>query len=430
MMANGQTDKELEAMSITYEDWLYRSYPELLNKSPERFVFGSYHHINKYLEQNKKVLWILIDNLPLFYLSRLTRQLNDYGFKVVELVRQISMLPSYTEVSRISALAGRLHNQIPKTGIEREIVCDAWQARTKRAVVWLEDLRALENASQYEAELFIYVYGRLDRLWHTPDNKDFNREEEIEAALANFFSKISKSFNKLAQRDPTVLIISTDHGATYLPFGSEKLSIPPSAIKDEAYEKHRRFVSISTKDTLNKAEWFYLDKDIYYLHQSYAIARGWRFIGERMRSFTHGGLSPEETIVPLLVLTSEQTEFERLQPLYEQASEPVRLGRPSNLVIRVRNPYQMTMENLEISLSDFGLIFPAIDVDPEMEAQTSALEITLPSKMRVEQDSIVVNLHARFTTGNQQRSQTAVVIIKVKQLFKTEFDDDFGAMLK
>ena len=432
MMMNAQkVDDDLETMSLNYEDWLYHSYPDLINKYPERFVFGSYIQINKYLNKNKKVLWILIDNLPLFYQGELTRQLNTYGFRVVEQIRQISMLPSFTDVSRESALAGRLPNQMREDQNEKQNVYESWQKLTNKRIVWLDNLQDLENAYQHQGDLYIYVYSRLDKLWHTPENKDIAREDDIESTLANFISKLSKSFKKLVKSDPTVLVISTDHGAILLPQGCETLSIPPSAVKDAEYEEHRRFIRLSNPDALNQDEWFYLDKDVYHLHQNYAITRGWRSIGEQRKSFTHGGLSPEETIVPLLICELEENEFERILPIYEQASEPMRPGKASNLVIRVRNPYLMPIENLEISLSDFGLKFPPIDVEPELTAETVAIEFALPSKIRVEQDdSILINIMTRFTAGDQQRSHPSKLTIKVRRIFKTELDEDFGALFK
>lgn len=370
----------------------------------------------------------MIDNLPYYYLSRFTKQLNAFGFNIIDTLKQISMLPSLTDISRKSALTGRLPNQMPEIVDEKVMAQDAWGNLTNKNIVWFDDSNDLEKASQYDADLFIYVYSRLDKLWHTPSSKDFHREDEIDAALAIFISKLKKSFEGLAQRDPTVLVISTDHGAILLPPNSEQLSIPPSAIKDEEFEEHKRFVRISRQDALNKNEWFYLNKDLYYLHQNYAIARGWRSIGVKSRSFTHGGLSPEETIVPMVICELGETEFERLQPAYEQVSPAMHPGRAGELIIRVSNPYNNLIENMEISLSDFGLTFPPLDVEPHMEAETSALIFTLPSKVKVEKERLFINISTRFTLGDQQRSQITKLVIIVKSIFKTNLDDDLGAI--
>ena len=68
---------------------------------------------------------------------------------------------------------------------------------------------------------------------------------------------------------------------------------------------------------LNQVDWFVLDRDHYHVPATYAVARGWRYIGTRPQGFTHGGLTPEETIVPLLVCRLGESEFERLEPLYQ-----------------------------------------------------------------------------------------------------------------
>jgi hypothetical protein len=315
MIMNNQVDSEIEAMGDAYETWLYSSYVKLLRKAPQRFVYSSYTRIIKLLEQDKVVLWILIDNLPLFSQSVLMRYLSEHGFRVLEMIRQISMLPSDSAASRRSALTGRLPSQIPEDKSEMQAFGEAWQSRTDKRIAVLKDLRDLENLDQYQADLFVYVYSRLDSLWHTPSSKDFEHEEEIEMALARLVAKLCAAMTQLTQRDPALLVISTDHGSIYLHEQSRKLPIPLSAVKDVSYEKHRRFIRTSRQDALNSVDWFYLDKDEFHLHHSYAIARGWRYIETRPRGFTHGGLSPEETIIPLLVCELGESEFERIRPI-------------------------------------------------------------------------------------------------------------------
>jgi hypothetical protein len=428
MMTNDQADGEIEAMSRAYEDWLYRSYTKLLRKYPQRFVSGSYLHISKLLKQNKIVLWILVDNLPFFCRPLLMKQLHEHGLKVIDVIKQIAMLPSETFVSRKSALAGRLPSQIPEKVSEVEALLEAWQSRTDKRIVVLEKPQDLENIHQYQAGLFIYVYTRLDSLWHTPAAKDFEREAEIEVGLARLVARLSTAMTQLEQRNPALLVISTDHGSIYLPRCSEELSVPYSAAKDITYEQHRRFIRTSQSDALNDVEWFYLDKDEFHLHHNYAVARGWRYIDSRPHGFTHGGLSPEETVVPMLVCELGEAEFERLQPIYEQATDPLRLGRPGKLAIRVSNPHRLPIEHLEIVLSDFGLTFPPTNVEPQMEVVTEAIDFQLPAKMKVDQDAVFVNLTAQFDVGGQSHSHMTKLRIKIRQLFKTELDDDFGAM--
>lgn len=426
MMVNSQYDEEIESMSLAYEDWLFDSYPKLVRKNPQRFVFSSYQTIINLLEQNKIVLWVLVDNLPFYSHSILVKKLSEHGFIVKETIRQIACIPSETSISRKSVLAGRLPNQLPEGISEKSALFDTWQSRTQKQIVYLEQINDIENIDKYQAELFIYIYTRLDDLWHTPASRDFEIEEEIEVALTRLVARLSRAMTQLEQRDPSALVISTDHGAIYLHPKSECLSVPPSATKDETYEKHRRFIRTSRADALNNVEWFYLDKDVFHLHHSHAVARGWQCIDRRPRGFTHGGLSPEETIVPMIICELGESEIERQLPSYEQVSNPLRLGRPGDLRLRVSNPYRMPIENLEIFLSDYGLTFPPLDIEPRLEALTEAIEVQLPTKMPVEQDAVFVNLITRFIAGGQSRSHVTKLRIKIRQLYKTDLDDEFG----
>lgn len=427
MITNNKFDEEIETMSQIYEDWLYKSYPKLLNR-PDQFVYGTYQRINQLLERHT-VLWVIIDNLPFFFSRMLTKHLAKNGLRVTDMVKQLAMLPSETAISRKCALAGRLPNQIRENLNETDALQEAWRNRTNKRVVVLEKLNDLENIDQQQAELFIYVYGRLDKLGHTPNSKDFEREAEIDAALARLVGKIQIAMTQLTQiTGSATLVISTDHGSTYLQQQSKGLSVPPSAIEDVIYEEHRRFIRTSRQDSLNSTEWFYLNKDQFGLHYDFAVARGWRYLGSRPQGFTHGGLSPEETLVPMFICELGKDEYQTIQLSYEQATEPLRLGRPSKLAVRVRNPYRMPIEGLEITLSDYGQTFSPIDIDPQLEVATETIEFTLPAKLTVEQETIFINITVLFMVRGQKHSQMTKLRLKVRQLFKTDLDDDFGAM--
>ena len=426
MVAQGQEDDEIEAMSCLYEDWLYGSYAELLERS-DRSVCSTPEHIKQLLDRNQLVLWIVIDNLPFFLRGMLAKLLEESGFSIQRTERQLAMLPSETAISRKSALTGRLPSELNPALTEKDAVLQAWWGRTGEVCI-LEKLSDLERIDQYQANLFIYIYNRLDKLFHTADSKDFEREEEIESALAGLVSRVFVAMISLSERDPATLVISSDHGATFLDKHAEQLPVPPSAMKDEIYEEHRRFVRTSSRDALNQLDWFFLDKNAFHLHHDHAVARGWRYINSRPQGFTHGGLSPEETVVPMYVCELGKSEFERLKPSYEQVGEPLRLGRQGKLAVRVRNPYRMPIENLKIRLVDHGKDFAPIDIEPRSETETLAIDFELSSKMPVEDDAVYVNVLAEFVAGGQPRVDQAKLRIKVRQLFKTELDDDFGAM--
>jgi hypothetical protein len=265
-------------------------------------------------------------------------------------------------------------------------------------------------------------------LSHESTTKDFEREAEIEAAISRLVSRIAKSMRRLSESAPAVLVLSTDHGSTYFQPTGRHLQVPSSARKDEEFDQHKRFILTSNSAALNDVEWFYLDKDIFALHESCAVARGWRFIEKRPRGYTHGGLSPEETILPLITCRFGENEFERLAPTYEQATPPLRLGVSCPFSLRVSNPFRSRIEDLEIWIRDFGLSVPSINVEPLMEALTDEVMLALPAKAKVEDDAVWTDIFVRFWADGQEHTQPTKLRIKVRQLFKTDLDEEFGDM--
>jgi hypothetical protein len=98
------------------------------------------------------------------------------------------------------------------------------------------------------------------------------------------------------------------------------------------------------------------------------------------------------------------------------------------LIIRVRNPYDIMIEDMKIFLSEYGLTFPPLNIEPNMEAVTSAIEFTPPRKIETEKDMIFINLIVSFNIYDQPRTQTTKLGIRIKRIFETELDKDLGAI--
>jgi hypothetical protein len=96
--------------------------------------------------------------------------------------------------------------------------------------------------------------------------------------------------------------------------------------------------------------------------------------------------------------------------------------------LRVSNPFRSRIEDLEIWIRDFGLSVPSINVEPLMEALTDEVMLALPAKAKVEDDAVWTDIFVRFWADGQEHTQPTKLRIKVRQLFKTDLDEEFGDM--
>jgi len=177
---------------------------------------------------------------------------------------------------------------------------------------------------------------------------------------------------------------------------------------------------------LNSCDWFTLPADRFGLHDDYAIVKDAFFISSRPLGYTHGGLTPEETLVPLLIF--EPGILPRLDLHFEQNSPPVRPGRPQKLSLLVSNPFPLAIEGLEIVLPEYGVRFGPLTIEPKTETTTGERQIELPPKIPVEGGVTYVDLTAIFKVAGVSSSQSTKLKLKIRQLYVSEIAEEFGDM--
>jgi hypothetical protein len=426
LITHSEHDLGVEEQGREYEEWLYKLYPKMLAHT-DKLVFGTYTYIKRELDKGHRVLWVLIDNLSCFWLPILIKALLDNDLVPSQApVYQLAMLPSETSVSRTSALLGLLPSQITNDDTMAAFR-EMWHARGITNVHVVSSPNELTEISQYDASLFLFVYNRLDYLAHTPDHQLDDREDEIRFVLSKLASKLSIAVKSLAELSTTRLVISSDHGSTKLYEKDKRLDVPPSAAEDETYKEHRRFIRTSQLDSLNSCDWFALPADRFGLCDDYAIAKDALFISSRPLGYTHGGLTPEETLVPLLIF--EPGTLPKLDLHFEQISLPLRPGRPQRLSLLVSNPFPLAVERLEIVLPGYGIRFGPLTVESKTETATEEREIELPPKIPVENGMTYIDLTATFKVGGISSGQTTKLKLKIRQLYVSEIED-FGDMFR
>jgi len=391
----------------------------------DKLVFGTYTYVKRELDKGHRVLWALIDNLSCFWSPILIKALLENDLVPSQPpVYQLAMLPSETSVSRTSALLGLLPSQIAAHDIVAAFR-ETWRARAVPDVRVISGLDELDEISQYDADLFLFMHNRLDHLAHTPDYQLDDREDEIRFVLSKLASRLSVAVKSLAELSSTKLVISSDHGSTRLYQENKRLKVPPSATEDATYEQHGRFIRTSKLDSVDSCDWFALTADDFGLADDYAVAKGSFFISRRPLGYTHGGLTPEETLVPLFVF--EPGTLPKLDLYFEQISDPIRPGRPQKLSLLVTNPFPLPIEGLEITLPDYGVRFGPLIIGAKTEVATEERTIELPPKIPAEDGITYIDSIAVFKIAGVSTSQSTKLKLKIRQLYATEMDE-FGEM--
>jgi hypothetical protein len=414
--------------SRVYEDWLYQNYPVLLRK-PEHLVYGTFKQVKKIIDEGKCVIWVFVDNCPVFWLPSVLKCFTRNGLILTEEPRYVlAMLPSTTSISRKSALAGRLPSQILASEDEKAAFIEGWRDRGIDELKVIDHVDKLADVVSEPARIYLLVFNQLDTFAHAPDHDLVNRQFELENRLeylASRVAEVAKTLNEILMGEVCVFV-STDHGSTRISKDDLPLAIPPSAQLDDESSSHRRFVHTSNPSSFNEHDWFVLRANSFGLAEDYVIARGERYIGRRPSGYTHGGLTPEETVVPVLVFQSKSIP-EEMYPSLTHASEPIFRGRSQEFEIGIYNPYSLAIHDLELYLPSFGVNTKLPVVPARTQFETDELRIYLPSKYPVEDGKAKIDVTVSYLVGGIEKKQTGTLVLKIRELYRTELDD-FGDM--
>jgi len=410
--------------SIMYEDWFYSNYPQFL-QSFDLLIYGAFSHIQPLLEEGYVVIWVLVDNLPLFWFQTLSRALVESGFMLSEKPENplylFSMLPSETSVSRVSSLLGQLPNQIESKNFE-VYFGEQWQNRGASNVTISTSIDELCEQSAKGANLHLLIYTSLDSLAHLPDHEVDDRESEIAFRLGSLANRLGEVISRLAEIQKTKLVISSDHGSTKMLPEAKMLGLPASAKLDAIFEQHRRFIRVGSFNALNSYEWFFLEANKFSLGDNYAVAKGDRYIGVRPTGYTHGGLSPEETLVALSVWELAQIPQD-VNLVLSHTSPPVLRGRPQTISVTVRNPFSYAIRNVAVVFPKFGVHLQVETIPSRTEIALGPSEIQLPARFPVHEGIADVDIAVSYEVAGSLRHQVEKLPVYIRELFRTELDD-------
>ncbi len=415
---DAELDREVVAYTEMYEEWLYRKYPDLLNQG-EHLVSNTLSKVKEYLDRDYCVVWLFLDNLSLLWADRVVEAFGKLGLSVAREEYQISMLPSDTHTSRQSAITGLLPRDA--LGIEdvQKLLWDRLNANVKLVDLLDPDLK--HSISSLKADLYLWIYTGVDEWAHTPPDKldhdiwrYFNtRMDKVTEALEHFFKALIKS-------RPSVLFVSSDHGSTSFLRAGHQVAVPKSAQEDDVYRQHRRFVSVRQLDSLNAVEWWPIDRQRFGLSSDYAVARGTRYIARKPRSFTHGGLLPEETITPLYVFENRNVPEQILLKLVH-VSPPVLRGRSQDVELEILNHFDFPVQDLEVRVPELQAKWFCDSIDAHGKARLESSRAFIPISVESSEFKALVE----FTVAGFRRNGVLRLELKIRKIYEVA---DLGDM--
>jgi hypothetical protein len=283
-----------------FAKWV-KANPTVFFNHPDKGYFCVAGLVQRALGDGRPVVLVLVDALAIHVAEPALAALqSELGGPPTRLMYSFSPVPTLTEVCKEAILGGSLPEQC--TGNMSQTILRRYGIGTDQlqlASHWQDAERVRVNS---KVRLLVYRDNRLDEQLGTFTSYLALRESfgSIIASIARYVRRWTDEF-RYWHNAPPLVVVTGDHGFTFGPK-------PP----DEAGRGQHRCVALGDgkpdDSELRDESLTFLDRETFHLRSGYLVARGRGNGNGTMSGWTlsHGGLLPEEVIVPVIEWYGEQ----------------------------------------------------------------------------------------------------------------------------
>jgi len=424
----GKQDEDVPEWVGLYGDWLYENYGQMLFHSSRMAWNAAYKLKDRIKNHVGPVLVVMVDNLTLKFFPVLQHQLHINGFYDQSVEYCFSMLPSSTEVSKKCIITGRSE---PFEGTAYDgVIRGIWTAALNRLVTYLPNIISLRNTTRRTQpdEVYFLNYLPVDLCLHQPESHiGIPHSKTVHGYMAALAQDIRAFADRIgASRDLMVIILS-DHGSTVIPEGTVNV-IENSLYKKHAEDEHHRYIEISDSELEHltekiKYECYVLKKNTFHLRTNYLIARRlYRFSRTDDSIYVHGGLTPEETIVPVAVFVPQVQPPKRLNI---QMVDPKKIMAGTSPLLRfeVTNLNGDAVEGLKLEVLDTMIDGNPGELDSIPGMSRGVFEMKVHCSSRADPSTTQMQVRLSYQYRDQEYEQEEMVLVAYARMVqvKTSF---------
>ena len=339
-----------------------------------------------------------------------------------------SMLPSETAVSKKCLMAGEPEPVDIPTGGYDQLIVKAWKDHFSNIPMkYLASVSELSKLEKLSDSVYFLNYLPIDTTYHSDETETgMPHRDSIKAKLEALVAQINEFCHKHQAEEKLNVFICSDHGST-------KISPEyPHAIHKQDYKGRviapgHRFVEINDKELEQLPperlqECYVMKRKLYGFEKNYLIAKGYsHFAGIKASSYVHGGLSPEETIIPLMHFKKMAWVLQK--PVLLLLKKELRYTVRSSLLLELSNANEHPLTSLMLQV-----ITPGIECDPIFVEQIEGHSVEkLEMKCRVPVslkglERIEISLQAECKGTSFKETYSFDIVMKQLMTSTMEFD--------
>lgn len=409
----------------SFEDWLANNYYQLTKTK----AFAPYAVQPLIADNitNSPVLHVIIDCLPWVYAAYLQERLLQKGVDSVETSMHITTLPTITAVAKPCLIRGQLPAQLPavldqlaKTYLN--LVAQSLRIDVEDVAYSNSILDDVDSMISLRKKAYLYLDNEVDALAHkaiNPERKRHLIKSHLDVIIDGIIR--ARDDHKRFYGTELTVVISSDHGFTELPDNNVVLPLPD----DSWAVDHNKLLINNSKDNPSPDDYMFISKEMLGGGDNYYyVARGYRSVENRPKGGTHGGITPQEVIVPVVVINSA-IDF-TFKALRVAISGEIRRGRDLNTItveIFNSNSFPVTIKSLDLRLIDVsnpGLI-------KILPGETASIPSTIDAS-RIKEESISITGAISLTFKGRDISDDFEYLVSTTgaaiadKAFEDEFD--------
>jgi len=361
---NGYYDEHLERTVARFSDWFVKNYVSI-HKDPNLSLVHCLRTLSSSGSEDELSIVLLVDCLPVEYMPLLDSALRNIGLSRHDLHYRFAALPTTTRFNKPLLLSGDWQTSSRDyEAILRRRASVEWE---DREVVYLSNLKALSEMSIPKGgAIAVLNFVDGDELLHSDVE---SKNTSYEAELNRLFARLAESLDEVVQawgrsKEHFSVHVVTDHGACRI-LDEEKRALDSTIVNRLFEDEKHRFAAVESEQAAAVPDnlWalghrfrqpFAADDTTYFLPSGHNTVRQ----SGRAKGYMHGGVTPEEVIVPCALYKLEKAawktpaaRFLDLRLASETGLAEFYIQRIGPLKIEVQNPNAIDIRVLRASIT-------------------------------------------------------------------------------
>lgn len=361
LINNKLEDKIIENYGEVFSNWYFENYFSVIFE--ENFISKAIFSEIEKIKSDEYSIILIIDNLNFYFAEELEKIILKNKLYIKEKKDYLTTLPSETEYGKYALLSGNVDYKksfnVKNTSLKLDKIFN-----TKNIVYTSNINEAEQICKRYnndKEEIMILNYNNIDDIMHDINGKSaISTKEKAVYELEALFKRIKEILNIFLDKNfKANLYICTDHGSYYLPKEKEAIDNNLFKGKDRNYSKSERCIKVEDEflnnyENVIKEYTYILNKDKFGINENLCISKSNNFFAKSKGDlYYHGGISPEEILVPFYRVSFEKDEIPNIKILLIE--NIFRYNVKQNLEIEIINENRYEIKIASIKINDTNI---------------------------------------------------------------------------